>query len=130
MARELGKFYLPFDTLDARAFDGLSKFMSDGVVGYGVHKFVHHVSKVIDVYYYKFSYIGRYSHFLYPRSHPYGVHHGDDIQFVLAASFIGASTILIQDPEEIIVERMTRIWVQFAKTGQVKKIAVEFTKIS
>jgi carboxylesterase type B len=117
MARELGKFYAPFNTLDFRAFEGLSRMMSDGTIGYGVHKFVQLTSQFTDVYYYKFSFVGRFSRFLYPRGQPYGVHHGDDIQYVLRASFLGAETIKIMDPEEITVERMTRIWVQFAKTG-------------
>jgi carboxylesterase type B len=117
MARELGKFYAPFEVLDSRSFDGLSKLISDGTIGYGVHNFVHHASKFTDVYYYKFSFIGRFSQFLYPRNHPYGVSHGDDIQYVFGASFVGASLIQIPDPEDVTVERMTRIWVQFAKTG-------------
>lgn len=121
MTRELSKFYVPFDTLDVRAFDGLSKFMADGTIGYGVHKFVHHVSKLNNAYYYKFSFIGRYSQFLYPRNHPYGVHHSDDIQYVFVASFIGASPIKFLDPENVAVERMTRIWEQFAKTGYEKR---------
>lgn len=117
MARDLGKYYVPFNTIDARAFDGLSKFMADGTIGYSVHKFVHYVSARTDVYYYKFSFIGRYSRFLYPRNHPYGVHHGDDIQYVFGASFVGASSIKFLDYEDVAVERMTRIWEQFAKTG-------------
>lgn len=116
IAQVLRKSYLPYDKIDIRSFDGLGKLLGDGVIGYGVHKFVHHVSKVTDVYYYKFSYTGRYSRFLYPRNRPYGVHHVDDIQYVFGASFMG-SNITLTDPENVMVQRMTRIWAQFARTG-------------
>lgn len=116
IAQILRQSYLPFDKIDIRSFDNLAKLLGDGVIGYGVHKFVHYVSPIVDVFYYKFSYIGRWSLFLHPRDKPYGAHHVDDIQYVFGASFMG-STIRFTDPENIAVERMTRIWEQFAWTG-------------
>lgn len=86
--------------------------MGDGTIGYGIHRFVQRVRNYVDVYYYKFTYIGRFSLFQYPRDQPYGVHHVDDMQYLF-----GYSSITLNETENLMVERMTRIWEQFAKTG-------------
>lgn len=121
-ANSLRECYLPrHDLIDIRSFNGLSQIFADGVIGYGVHRFVHYVSKFSNVYYYKFSFVGRHSLFKYPRVSPYGVHHVDDIQYVFTAKYVGP-TIQSSDPESIAVERMTRIWEQFALTGYVRQV--------
>lgn len=108
----LRKSYLPFDNIDIRSFDGLAKFLGDGTIGYGIHRFVNHVREFVDVYYYKFSYIGRFSFFTYPRNQPFGVHHVDDMQYIF-----NYFSFQLNDTENLMVQRMTRIWEQFAKTG-------------
>lgn len=108
-------YYLPFEKIDMRSFNSLAQLCGDGTVGYAVHKFVHYISKFTDVYYYKFSYIGRYSNFNYPGNKPYGIHHNDDNQYVVVSN--NPPMIKESDPENFIVERMTRIWEQFAIYG-------------
>lgn len=110
------KFYFPLDTIDARSFSGFNFLFSEGIIGYGVHKFVHLVTNFTDVFYYKFTYLGRYSSFRYPSQLPYGVHHGDDGRYFVP----GTSSNFIQpdEPENFMVERMTRIFEQFASMGQ------------
>lgn len=118
--REIGKilreFYLPFDTVDMRSLNSLNKFFGDGVIGNGVHRFVHYVSNFTEVFYYKVSYSGRFSIFKYPNEKPYGVHHADDIQYCFNAEYVGPM-INKSDPENLMVERMTRMWSAFAATG-------------
>lgn len=116
IARILRKSYLHFDVIDNRSFQGLNNLFADGLIGYGVHRFVRYVREHVDVYFYKFSFVGRFSLFKYPNNKPYGVHHADDIQYVFNASYVGPSISKL-DPEAITVERMTRIWEQFASTG-------------
>jgi acetylcholinesterase len=70
----------------------------------------------MDVYYYKMSYVGRHSVFNYPRNFPYGMHHADDIQYVLNTWYVGPN-IDENDPDNFMVERMTRLWEQFAWYG-------------
>jgi acetylcholinesterase len=110
------KLYFPFDKIDARSFNGLNNFFSDGIIGYGAHNFVRLISKFTPVYYYKFSFIGRSGFFKYPGDKPYGVHHGDDGMYLLPYPFLGPM-IQPEDPENFMVERMTRIFSQFALTG-------------
>lgn len=109
--------YFSYDTIDMRSFNNLQQLSADGIIGYGVHRFVNFVRNLTDVYYYKFSFTGRFSRFYYPNEKiPFGAHHVDDIQYLFNAPYVG-SLIEVSDPESFIVERMTRIWEQFAWTG-------------
>lgn len=116
MAATLRESYFPFDVIDIRSFNNLNNLFADSIISYGVHKFVHLVNTFIDVYYYKFSYVGQSSFFNFPRNRPYGVHHGDDVQYVFNLAF-GGIAIPLTHPDSFVVERMTRIWEQFAWTG-------------
>ncbi|XP_070498722.1 carboxylic ester hydrolase-like [Chironomus tepperi] len=108
--------YLPFDDVDHRSFSGLANLFGDGSIAYGVHRLVRMISNCMDVYYYKFSYSGSHSVFNYPRNSPYGVAHADDLQYVLNTWYIAPDASLT-DPENLMIERMTRIWEQFAMKG-------------
>lgn len=112
----LRQAYLPFDTIDVRSFNSLGRLFADGIIGIGVHRFVHFASRFTDVYYYKFTYSGHNSLFYYPRDRPYGVHHVDDLQYVIYLDFM-TPLYSPDDTESLIVERMTRIWEQFAWNG-------------
>lgn len=116
MSRTLRESYFPFDVIDIRSFNNLNNLFADSIISYGVHKFVHLINTFVDVYYYKFSYIGQLSFFHFPRYFPYGAHHGDDIQYVFNYVWEGIG-IPIGHPDSLLVERMTRIWEQFAWTG-------------
>lgn len=116
IGKRLKDFYLPFETVDNRSFNALNNLFADGIIGNSVHRFVHYISNLTDVYYYKFSFVGRFSLFLYPYDKPYGVHHADDIQYVFYAPYVGPM-IQKEDQENLLVERMTRMWASFAATG-------------
>lgn len=117
ISETLRSTYFPFDKIDNRSFNGLSDLFSDSMIGYGVHRFVHLISNVTDVFYYKFSFIGRYSVFNYPHDDkPFGMAHADDIQYPFYVDYVG-SKIMPTDPENFMVERMTRIYEHFAMTG-------------
>lgn len=111
------KFYFPFDTIDVRSRGLLHQAFSDSQTGHRVHKFVRFTSHLTSVYYYKITFEGRFSRLTYPRSLPFGISHGDDLQYVFYPNIVGPNKILPSDPENIIVERLTRIWEQFAATG-------------
>lgn len=116
MSTILRESYFPYDFIDIRSFNGLNSLFADSIIGYGVHKFVHLVNAFIDVYYYKFSYVGESSFFEFPRNRPYGVHHGDDLQYLFNFAFQGVA-IPLTHPDSFVVERITRIYEQFAWFG-------------
>lgn len=71
------------------------------------------------VYYYRFNYKGRYSHFYLPESNntmPYGVVHSDDLiyLFQIKKKFPEFKNT---DQEIPTVEKLTIMWSNFAKTG-------------
>lgn len=120
----LRRAYFPYDVIDARSVNNLNNFFSDAMIGIGVHRFVHFISNVTDVYYFKFSFIGRYSLFYYPHDRPYGVHHADDMQYIMS-DYI-SPLYQKSDPESHIVERMTRIYEQFAWSGNPNNVTDEY----
>lgn len=71
VSKALRKAFLPYKPIDIRSFNGLNYIFGDGIIGYPVHRFVQLVSNFTKVYYYKFSYIGRYG-YNYPHDKPYG----------------------------------------------------------
>lgn len=48
------------------------QLFSDGVIGFGVHRFVKLAAAFTRVYYYRHSFVGRFSHVYYPSDKPYG----------------------------------------------------------
>lgn len=77
ISKELRKFYFGTKPVDNSSLPQLAQFYSDALVGFGVHRAVKVLAEKSDkpVYYYKFSYKGRYSHFYLPGSNgtvPYG----------------------------------------------------------
>lgn len=56
------------------SFEALRHLISDGIVGFTVHRFVHLVHKYTKLYYYKNTYVGQNSYFNYPvgSSTPHG----------------------------------------------------------
>ena len=116
LSKKFREFYFPHPVIDERSFSGFNHLFSEGIIGYGAHKFAQLVSIYTNVYYYKFSFLGRFSTFRFPRSQPFGVMHGDDRMYVTPSGNVDAR-IGLEDPENLIVERLTRIYEQFALNG-------------
>ncbi|XP_055917775.1 venom carboxylesterase-6-like [Eupeodes corollae] len=109
--------YLKNQTLSSDIpFEPFGKLFSDAIIGFPVHRFAHLAARYVPVYYYRYSYRGRFSDFLYPGDTAYGSVHHDDLWYLLHNSFISPIYSKI-DPEDKTVERLTRIVAQFATTG-------------
>lgn len=115
MSQKFRKTYFPYDIIDARSFEDLNHFFSDSLIGYPTHLFVNLASKFIDVYYYRFSYVGSFSLFLYPRKSPYSVGHGDDLHYLVPFYFF--PVIEVDDPDNFMVERLLSVYANFASNG-------------
>lgn len=77
ISKELRKFYFGTKSIDNSSLPQLAQLYADALIGFGVNRAVKLLSEKSDkpVYYYKFSYKGRYSHFYLPESNktvPYG----------------------------------------------------------
>lgn len=106
--------------IDESSLPGLINLFGDGLIGFGVHRFVKLVSPFVRTFYYKNSYVGRYSHLYYPADKPYGAVHHDDLLYFFVGPFI-APMFKVSDPENLQVERMTRMWSSFAYRGDPNK---------
>lgn len=83
---------------------------------YPVHRLVQLIWNKTNVYYYKSTFVGKYSEFYYPDDKPWGCEHEDDFSYIFNVPR-NTPIFHIDDPENIMIERMTRFWANFVKTG-------------
>lgn len=115
LSKSFREIYFPYEMIDARSFEDMNHLFSDSIMGYPTHLFVNSASKFINVYYYRFSYIGSFSLFNHPSNAPYSVAHSDDIHYLIPWSFMAA--IEVDHPDNFIVERLLSIYENFARNG-------------
>ncbi|XP_055920832.1 juvenile hormone esterase-like [Eupeodes corollae] len=108
----LKKGYLEQHQSTMGLIEPLAKMMSDRVIGFPVHRFAHLAARFVPVYYYMFSYEGRYSYLKRSK----GSFHYDDLQY-LFYNLNMAPMFSKLDPEHKIIERLTAMWARFAETG-------------
>ncbi|XP_001603584.1 esterase E4 [Nasonia vitripennis] len=119
-SRALKKFYFNDEPVSFKNVDKLAQAYGDAIVGFPVHRSATLMAKynTKPVHYYKFVYQGRYSYQTWSETKkPYGVVHHDDLIYVFYISY--AFPFFDKDaPETPMVEKMTSIWANFAKTGE------------
>ncbi|XP_044018737.1 esterase FE4 [Aphidius gifuensis] len=117
ISEELWKYYMKNKPIGPDNYQGLADLYADGVVGFSVHRLVTLMSQASKepVYYYKFSYKGQESHVKWANNTPYGVVHHDDLLYFFNVSYFNYFDE--NSVETPIVERMTTMWTNFAKTG-------------
>ncbi|XP_055854078.1 juvenile hormone esterase-like [Episyrphus balteatus] len=108
-------------------FEPFAKLLSDAIIGFPVHRQVNLLAKYIPVYYYCFTYKGRFSDFKFPDDTAYGSVHHDELLYLFNIPRL-APLYSEMDPENKIVERLTRMWTQFAKTGNPNNSKDEYLK--
>ncbi|XP_036324906.1 esterase FE4-like [Rhagoletis pomonella] len=97
------------------SLDPFGKLYSDGITIFAYNRFLDVVSRLTPVYTYLFTYKGRYSHFLY-NGEVYGAVHHDELLYLLRVP--GMTPLFTQtDPENVVIENLTRMWTEFAKKG-------------
>lgn len=121
ISRALRKFYFGNRAIDNSTLTNLAEIYGDALIGFGVNRGAKLLAERNDqpVYYYKFSYQGRYSHFYLPESNgtvPYGVVHHDDLIYLFYISRL-FPWFTPSDPEAQTVEKLTKLWANFARTG-------------
>uniref|UniRef100_A0A1A9WY11 Carboxylic ester hydrolase n=1 Tax=Glossina brevipalpis TaxID=37001 RepID=A0A1A9WY11_9MUSC len=98
--------------------DSLDKFgelYSDSLIGIGYYRYLHMILKHVPVYTYLFNYKGRYSFFVNPDTNEtYGAMHHDELLYLLHMP-IRTPLFTSTDPENDVIERLTRLWSEFAK---------------
>ncbi|XP_067618823.1 juvenile hormone esterase-like [Eurosta solidaginis] len=103
---------------DLQTTDSLGSFgklYSDAVIGFEYHRFLSLISSVVPVYTYLFTYKGRFSHFKY-QNQTFGAVHHDELLYLLRVPVM-TPNFTQTDDEHVVIENLTRMWAQFAKTG-------------
>ncbi|XP_059617683.1 juvenile hormone esterase [Phlebotomus argentipes] len=116
ISQTLRKYYVNFPLISESRIPQLGELFSDSSIGFSVHRFTQLASRHTKVFYYKNTFHGRYSFFYYPEGKPYGVVHHDDLLYLFGVPLL-APTFAQNDPENLNVERMTRLWTTFAGKG-------------
>nr|ABN05619.1 female neotenic-specific protein 1 [Cryptotermes secundus] len=119
ISQELRKFYLKGQHLTNTSLSDLGELFTDAIIGFPEDRastVISHLSGA-PLYYYKFSYQGRYSSVYRPHTNiPYGVVHYDDQMYLFFIPTL-APYFKPEDPETKIVERQTKMWANFIQTG-------------
>lgn len=122
ISKELKKFYLEDKHLDNSSLSGLVQLYSDAIVGFAVNRAAKLLAEKSNesVYYYRFNYKGRHSNFYLPDTSntvPYGAAHLDDLIYLFQSpnSF---SDYKENDPETDTIDKMIKLWANFARTGK------------
>ncbi|XP_043472364.1 esterase E4-like [Leptopilina heterotoma] len=115
---EFKRFYINNHvTLDN--IGGIGELYSDALIIFSEHRFINLLSASSrhPVYYYHFTYQGRYSHVVWnDTKKPFGVSHHDELMYIFYMSKF--PKFVEGDPEILMVEKMTAIFENFAKTGE------------
>ncbi|XP_037303219.1 esterase FE4 [Manduca sexta] len=121
-AQRLRTAYLNDKKLSNDSFtaDGLGKLYGDAITAFPVHRMANMMCRHSPqpVYYSEFRYRGNNSHYLDPNTKsPVAVAHHDDLIYVFSLSY-RFPTIEVSDSEDSkMVDKMTAMWYNFAKTG-------------
>ncbi|KRT81013.1 esterase [Oryctes borbonicus] len=119
ISKGLRAFYFP-NGVDITERKAIADLYADGVIGFGTNRATKLLSKYNSekVFSYLFNYHGNYTHAYYPntnRTVPYGVSHHDDLLYLFYVSVL--TPLFNAAPESEIVDKMTKIWSNFARTG-------------
>ncbi|XP_055902948.1 esterase FE4-like [Eupeodes corollae] len=109
-------FYLGNQSLAKQKLSNFGKIFSDSMANYSINRLVQLARKFVDVYYYRFDYLGRFGVFENWEGKPLGVNHADDLQYIIKRRML-RKTINPNDPEWFMVTRMVKVITTFAETG-------------
>ncbi|XP_075162602.1 juvenile hormone esterase-like [Haematobia irritans] len=129
ISQAMRSFYFQNQTLQfPQSLKAFGELYSDGLIIFEYHRFLQMVSKHVPVYTYLFTYHGRYSHFRNPDTNQtHGAMHHDELLYTLYMPLL-APMFGKSDPENPIVERLTRLWYEFAKKGDPNNPSDEYLK--
>ncbi|XP_047106120.1 esterase E4-like [Schistocerca piceifrons] len=119
ISRELKTFYLGTEPITNNSRIGLGQLYADAIEIFPVDRIAKIISRsnTSPVYYYQFTYQGRYSWVYIPGTlTPYGVVHHDDLIYLFYISVL-FPPFTSTDPEYTTVKKMTKMWSNFVKTG-------------
>ncbi|CAH1958126.1 unnamed protein product [Acanthoscelides obtectus] len=123
VSKAIRKFYLSDKPVDKSQVENLAKIYTDALEGFPINRaaklMVEHNKG--PVYYYRFSFTGKYSHFYLPDTNntvPHGAAHHDDLMYLFHIGFAFPQfTSKIHPAEDKMVNKLTTLVANFAKSS-------------
>ncbi|XP_068985006.1 uncharacterized protein [Bombus flavifrons] len=119
VSRELRKFYFNDQPINSASYRKLGDIYGDAITKFPMYRAIKLFATYskLPVYFYKFSFQGRYSFYMLNATTPYGVCHHDDLQYLF---FIKSRFPYFNSdaPEIPMVEISTSIWSNFVINGE------------
>ncbi|XP_017040111.1 juvenile hormone esterase [Drosophila ficusphila] len=116
-ARVLREKYMPesIDKLEyPKSLKGFGELYSDAVIGVAYNRFLRLMAPHTPIYTYLFRYKGRYSFLKNPDTQEaMGPVHHDELLYLFHVSLVTKQ----EYPEHFMIERLTRMWTEFAQKG-------------
>ncbi|KAH8346552.1 hypothetical protein KR084_004187 [Drosophila pseudotakahashii] len=120
-SRVLREKYMPEsrDKLEnPKSLKGLGELYSDAIIGVSFNRFLALMAPHTPIYTYLFRYKGRYSFFTNPpMGEQIGPVHHDELIYLFHVGFLKTPLFKREDPENFMIELMTRMWFEFAQKG-------------
>ncbi|XP_064554514.1 juvenile hormone esterase [Drosophila montana] len=110
------------------SLQGLGRLYSDALIGVEYHRFMRLMSSHTPIYTYYFRYKGRYSFLKHPDTNQtFGAVHHDELLYLFHVPIL--TPLLKQsDPENLLIERLTRMWTEFARKGDPHNATDEYLR--
>ncbi|XP_076231555.1 esterase E4-like [Calliopsis andreniformis] len=119
ISRELRRFYFQNQPINSATKTQLAHVYADSIIIFPMYRLAKLLAATScqPVYFYKFTFEGRYSFFMQNGTTPYGASHQDDLQYLF---FIKDLFPYFESnaPEIPMVEILTSIWSNFVGTGE------------
>ncbi|XP_002000246.2 juvenile hormone esterase [Drosophila mojavensis] len=110
------------------SLQGLGRAYSDALIGLEYHRFMSLMAPHTPVFRYFFRYKGRYSFLMHPDTNQtFGAVHHDELLYLFQVPLI-APAFKESDPENLLIERLTRLWVEFARKGDPNSVTDEYLR--
>ncbi|XP_044727814.1 esterase E4-like [Chrysoperla carnea] len=116
----LRSFYFSDSEINESTVEQLGKMYADGMAGFVMNRFANLISQwnPFPIYFYKFAYKGLNSYFYLPKlNRPIGPVHYDDLIYIFFIRHQKFPLFGPNDPAIRTVERMTKLYTNFAKFG-------------
>lgn len=134
ISQQLGAYYLQGNPIEfPKSVEKFAEVYSDSLICFANHRFLQMIGEHVPVYNYLFNYKGRYNYFKLDEAlgkyfllfyHRYylqvffickkGAMHLDELLYFFNSPLL-TPTFTAGDPENDTIERLTRLWYEFAK---------------
>uniref|UniRef100_T1P862 Carboxylic ester hydrolase n=1 Tax=Musca domestica TaxID=7370 RepID=T1P862_MUSDO len=126
ISQQLGAYYLQGNPIEfPKSVEKFAEVYSDSLICFANHRFLQMIAEHVPVYNYLFNYKGRFNYFKLDEA--LGAMHLDELLYFFNSPLL-TPTFTAGDPENDTIERLTRLWYEFAKKGDPNNPSDDYLK--